>query len=105
MKTRTERTENGFHRCTLISIGCAEDRRGRRERLKSDRVMRKGLLKSRLLRYKSNEIRMNGLSWIAGLYSSFERKSDCWGTEHLPTFLKAGASESRLLLRSGRRQV
>ena len=26
--------------------------------------MRKGLLKSRLLRYKSNEIRMNGLWWI-----------------------------------------
>src|SRR5205807_8623089 len=48
-----------------LSISCAEDRRGRRERLKSDRVMRKGLLKSRLLRYKSNEIRMNGLSFGA----------------------------------------
>jgi hypothetical protein len=36
MKKRTERTENGFHKMNPLSIGCAEDRRGRRERLESD---------------------------------------------------------------------
>jgi len=42
-------------------------RRGRRERLKSDRVVRKRPLKFRLLRKKSNEIRMNRVSWIGAV--------------------------------------
>src|SRR5437660_12365685 len=45
-------------------------RRGRRERLKSDRVVRKRPLKFRLLRKKSNEIRMNRVSWIGAVAPS-----------------------------------
>ena len=73
-----------------LSISCAGARRKRWERLEGDGEMRKGLLKSRLLRQKSNEIRMNGVSWIAGLCSPFERKSTIAGAQNTSHFSAGG---------------
>jgi len=62
MKKTTGRTENGFHKMNPLSIGCAGGHRERWERLNGDGEMRKRLLKFRLLREKSNKIRVNGVS-------------------------------------------